>query len=498
MNLFSKFARTSFARGVHPASNKSTAGTPLRRLPFAPRMILPLAQHIGTPAVPIVSVGQEVVRGQLIARADGFLSVPLHASVDGVVESIELMPTARGPWTESIVIRTYEASTQEVRWGETRDMDALTPQEIIQAVQDSGMVGLGGAAFPSHAKLTVPEGRKVHTLVVNGCECEPYLTCDHRVMLERTDDLILGTRYVMRALGAERAVIGVEDNKLDAVEAIRLRLPDDGCITVVAVETKYPQGAEKMLIKSALGLEVPAGGLPSEIGVVVNNVGTVALLGRLLPAGQGLTERAVTVTGTGVKRPGDYWVPIGTPMRHVLNWAGAGEVSEREIILGGPMMGQAIASLDVPVTKGVSGILVFDRRAIKAESERKVHACIKCGECVNACPMGLNPSMLGLLAGSREYDMMGASYHLGDCFECGCCTYVCPSNIPLVQQFRVAKGILRERAALAAKTAAAAAEAAKPPVHESGERFDFGHSEGEGRKGGGSRHTVHDTPPPSS
>ncbi|TCJ15803.1 electron transport complex subunit RsxC [Parasulfuritortus cantonensis] len=484
MSLLSIFRRKTFARGVHPASNKSTAGTPLRRLPFAPRMILPLAQHIGKPAVPIVAVGQEVVRGQLIARAEGFLSVPIHAPVDGVVEAIELRPSARGPWTESIVIRTYEASTQEVRWGTPRDMDALSAQEIIQAVQDSGMVGLGGAAFPSHAKLTVPKGRKIHTLVVNGCECEPYLTCDHRVMLERTDDLMLGIRYAMRAVGAEKAVIGIEDNKPDAVEAVRAALPADGSIAVAAVETKYPQGAEKMLIKSALGLEVPAGGLPSEVGVVVNNVGTLALLGRLLPLGQGLTERAVTLTGPGIKRPGDYWVPIGTPLRHVLEWAGAEDVSEREIILGGPMMGQAIASLDVPITKGVSGILVFDRRAVKAESDRSSYACIKCGECVQACPMGLNPSMLGLLAGSSEYELMGSRYHLGDCFECGCCTYVCPSNIPLVQQFRAAKSVLRQRAEIAK---------AKIEIHESGERFDFGHAEGEERKTGGRRHPVPET-----
>ncbi|MEW5769884.1 MAG: electron transport complex subunit RsxC [Pseudomonadota bacterium] len=479
--VFQFFRRKTFARGVHPAGNKSTAGTPIRRLPFAPRMTLPLAQHIGKPAVPIVSVGQEVVRGQLIARADGFLSVPLHAPVDGVVEAIELMPSARGPWTESIVIRTYEASTQEVRCGAPRDMDALSPQEIIQAIQDTGMVGLGGAAFPSHAKLTVPNGRRIHTLVVNGCECEPYLTCDHRVMLERTADLVQGIRYAMRAVGAARAVIGIEDNKMDAVAAVRARLPADGSIGVVAVETKYPQGAEKMLIKSTLGLEVPPGGLPSEVGVVVNNVGTLALLGGLLPLGQGLTERVVTVTGPGIRRPGDYWVPIGTPLRHVLAWAGAEDVSEREIILGGPMMGQAIASLDVPVTKGVSGILVFDRRAVQAESGRKTYACIKCGECVKACPMGLNPSMLGLLAASGEQDRMGSQYHLGDCFECGCCTFVCPSNIPLVQEFRAAKALLRQRAEIAK---------ARIELHDTGERFDFGHAEGEGRRIGGSRHPV--------
>ncbi len=447
MSIFPFSTRKTFARGVHPASNKSTAGTPIRRMPFAPRILLPLAQHIGKPAVPIVSVGQEVVRGQPIARAEGFLSVPLHAPADGVVEAIELHPSAKGNWVETIVIRVYEASTQEVRWSEPRDMDALSPQEILQAIQDTGMVGMGGAAFPSHAKLTVPKERKIHTLVVNGCECEPFLTCDHRMMLELTDDMFRGIRYAMRAVGAERAIIGIEDNKPDAVEHIRARLPADGAITVEAVETKYPQGAEKMLVQSLLGLKVPAGGLPLEVGVVVNNVGTLALLGRLLPAGEGMTERVVTVTGPGIKKPGDYWVPLGTPMRTVLDWAGAEGVSEREIILGGPMMGQAVASLDVPVTKGVSGILVFDKLNIQAEAARKTYPCIKCGECVNACPMGLNPSMLGMLAGGREYDLMGSQYHLGDCFECGCCTFVCPSNIPLVQQFRIAKGILRDRAA---------------------------------------------------
>ena len=448
--VLSLFAgKKSFARGVHPEGHKSTAGTPIRRLPFALRMTLPLAQHIGRPAVPTVRVGQEVVRGQPIARADGFMSVPLHAPVDGVVEAIEPRPSAQGNWVESLVIRTFEGSSQEMGWQAPRDMAVLTPQEIIQAVQDAGLVGLGGAAFPSHVKLTPPAEGGIHTLVVNGCECEPYLTCDHRMMVELADDLLTGMGYALRATGAQRAVIGIEDNKPDAVAALRARLPADGTMTVEAVATKYPQGAEKMLLRALLGVELPPGQRPSSLGVVVNNVGTLAMMGRLLPHGQGLTERVVTLTGPGIARPGDYWVPIGTPLRHVLDWAGAHDVSEREIILGGPMMGQAVASLDVPVTKGVSGILVFDAAHLHAEENRQIRACIKCGECVNACPMGLNPSMLGMLAGKREYDLMGEQYHLGDCFECGCCTFVCPSNIPLVQQFRVAKAILREKASAA-------------------------------------------------
>lgn len=474
MSLFPFIKRKTFSRGVHPDANKSTAGSPIRRMPFASRMILPLVQHIGKPAVPLVRAGEEVVRGQPIARADGFLSVPIHAPADGVIEAIELKPSARGPWVESIVLRVFEASTQEVRWASppnvARDVHEMTPKEILQAIQDSGMVGLGGAAFPSHAKLAVPEGTKIHTLVVNGCECEPYLTCDHRLMLEYPADLLNGIRLAMKAVGADRAVIGVEDNKMDAVAAITEAIRNDPrgeCdIEVQAVETKYPQGAEKMLVKSLLGIEVPAGGLPMHVGVVVNNVGTLAMLGSLIPEGKGLTERVVTVTGPGIAKPGDYWVPLGTPMRTVLKWAGLpvpgdsrstfpspaggrgargeGDGGEFEIILGGPMMGQAVASLDVPVTKGVSGILVFDK--LQLESDRKIWPCIKCGECVKACPMGLNPSMLGMLAGRREYDEMGTHYHLGDCFECGCCTYVCPSHIPLVQQFRVAKGILRGKA----------------------------------------------------
>jgi electron transport complex protein RnfC len=446
MKLLSYFRGEAFQRGVHPPSHKITAGRPIRRLPFARKLVVPLSQHIGKPAKPIVRVGEEVVRGQPIAEADGWLSVPHHAPATGVVEAIELRPSARGPWAPSIVIRVHEASTQEVQWGTAQEIEAFSPQEIVRAVQGTGMVGLGGAAFPSHAKLTVPEGAAVHTLLINGCECEPYLTCDHRVMVEHADDLIAGIRYGMRAVGAERAIVGIEDNKPDAVAAIRRAAPAGSNIFAEEVPTKYPQGSEKMLIMALFGVEVPSGKLPLSLGMVVNNVGTLAALGRLLPAGQGLVERVVTVTGPGVARPGDYRVPIGTPLSFVLDYAGA-PAEARQIVLGGPMMGHAIASLDVPVTKGVSGVLVFTGDELANHEGRKTYPCIKCGECVESCPMGLNPSTLGMLAAKREYDLMGEQYHLGDCFECGCCTYVCPSNIPLVQQFRIAKQILREKAA---------------------------------------------------
>jgi electron transport complex protein RnfC len=313
------------------------------------------------------------------------------------------------------------------------------------------MVGLGGAAFPTHAKLTVPKQAHVHTLVVNGCECEPYLTCDHRVMVEQADDLVMGIRYAMRATGAVRAIVGIEDNKPDAAAAITEALvrhgpAPEGDIHAELVPTKYPQGSEKMLIMALFGVEIPAGGLPVALGMVVNNVGTLAALGKLLPAGRGLTERVVTITGPGVARPGDYIVPLGTPLRFILDYAGAPGVDAKQVILGGPMMGQAAASLDVPITKGMSGVLVMHGDDTVERESRKTYPCIKCAECVESCPMGLNPSTLGMLAAKREYDLMGEQYHLGECFECGCCSYVCPSNIPLVQQFRVAKQILREKA----------------------------------------------------
>ncbi len=446
MGILNLLRRNTFEHGIHPQEHKElTCKLPIRRLPFAPTLIVPLSQHTGAPAVSLVRPGQEVVRGEPIASANGFVSVPMHAPATGVVESIQLMPTARGPKTESLVIHVYEGSNQEVLYDAPRDLDSLSPDEIIQAVQDSGMVGLGGAAFPTHVKMKPPPEHSVDTLVVNGCECEPYLTCDHRLMLEHTDELLAGIRIVMRALGVERAIIGVEDNKMDAVAAIAERLPENGPISVRAVKTKYPQGAEKMLIESLLGRRVPTGSFPSAVGVSVFNVSTLAQIGALLPMGHGVIERVVTVTGPGVRNPGNYLVPVGTPVRFLLEFAGS-TPQTHELILGGPMMGMSVASLDVPVTKAVSGMVVLEA-ADRDLGERKVHPCIRCAYCVEACPMHLNPSTLGLLAVQREYERMAAEFHLNDCFECGCCSYVCPANIPLVQYFRIAKAINREKAA---------------------------------------------------
>jgi electron transport complex protein RnfC len=440
---FFKRAAT-FEHGIHPAYNKETGSLPIKRMPFAPRLIVPLSQHIGKPAVCCVSVGQEVRRGEVIATADGFVSLPVHAPATGVVEAIGVMPAANGKMVDSITIRVYQADSQQVLVGEPRDIETMDKKELLAAIQSTGISGLGGATFPAHVKLSVPPDTKIDTMVVNGAECEPFLTCDHRIMVERTQDLIRGIRIAMKVSGAPRTVIGVEDNKPDAIAAIRAALPADGTITVQALETKYPQGAEDTIIYALLGREIPAGQRPASIGVLVNNVMTLAYLGRLLPAGEGIVERVLTVAGPGVEKPGNYIVPIGTPLRFLLEQVGA-KSSAKEIILGGPMMGMTISSLDVPVTKGTSGVLAFGKGQLPEVAQR-TYACIKCGECLNVCPKFLNPSQLGLLAAKREYTAMAEQYNLDRCFECGCCSYVCPSHIPLVQQFRIAKAVNREKA----------------------------------------------------
>lgn len=446
MGMLKFFKPNTFEHGVHPEDHKDlTNRLPIRRMPFAPQLLLPLSQHRGAPARTIVKPGQEVLRGEIIAVAQGFMSVPLHAPATGKIKSIGLIPTAEGPKTQAILLDVHQGDSQEIINNLLYDPFVLTSEQIVQVVQDTGLVGQGGAAFPSHVKLKPPAGKILDTLVINGCECEPYLTCDHRIMLEQTADLLVGIRIALQALNLKRAMIAVEDNKLDAIETIAKILPPDGSITVHALETKYPQGAEKMVIEALLGRQVPTGGLPADVGVVMLNVGTLTQIGALVPRSQGLIERVVTVTGLGVKRPGNYRVPIGTPLRFLMQYVGA-TPHANEVILGGPMMGIAVASLDVPITKAMSGVVVLEADHIDLKP-RIIHTCIRCGRCVEACPMHLNPSMLGLLAIKHQYATMTEQYHLLDCFECGCCSYVCPSNIPLVQYFRIAKAINREQQA---------------------------------------------------
>jgi H+/Na+-translocating ferredoxin:NAD+ oxidoreductase subunit C len=441
---FSK--KNTFKHGIHPPESKDeTNKLPIRRFPFAPVMIIPLAQNIGAPSESIVREGQEVVRGQVIAKASGFVSVPTHAPASGTIRKIGNVPTISGKMAQGIFLEPFPSDTQEVDEGDPIEADSATVDEIIAAIQNAGIVGLGGAAFPTHVKLKVPEGKKCDTLLINGVECEPYLTTDHRVMLEQADDIFNGIKYLLKVTGAEKAIIGIEANKLDAAEHLQKHIPAESPnISVAVIPVKYPQGAEKMLITAVLGREVPSGGLPIDVGVVAVNVATTAEIGRLLPHGRGIMERVITITGPGVKKKGNYLIPIGTPLRYVLEQVGV-EDNISEVYLGGPMMGVAVSNLDIPIVKGTSGVVVFTENEVKAHKE-KIFPCIKCGACVEACPIFLNPSKLGILAKKEGYDQMSSEYNLMDCFECGSCTYVCPSNIPLVQYFRLSKSILRKRA----------------------------------------------------
>ncbi|MEP4534271.1 MAG: electron transport complex subunit RsxC [Cyclobacteriaceae bacterium] len=443
--------KNTFKHGIHPPEHKDeTNHLSIRQFPFAPVIILPLSQHIGAPSKPVVKEGQEVARGQLLAEAGGYVSVPLHSPVSGTVRKITNVPTVSGKMSQGIYIEPFPSSGQEVIEGPSVDFETASPEEILEGIQNAGIVGLGGAAFPTHVKSKVPEDKTCEVLMINGIECEPFLTTDHRVMLEQAHDIFMGIKYMLKATGAPRAIIGIEANKADAAAHLEKMKPEGWPIEVRVVPVKYPQGSEKMLITSILGREVPSGGLPIDVGVVVVNVATTAEIGRLLPHGRGIQERVVTITGPGVREKGNYLIPIGTPLRYALEQVGVDE-NISEVYMGGPMMGVAISNLDISITKGTSGIVVFSKEHVR--SEQQVYPCIKCGACVDACPLSLNPSKLGILAKFEAYDRMAADFHLMDCFECGSCSFVCPSHIPLVQYFRLSKSIVRKRQLAAKKSA---------------------------------------------
>jgi electron transport complex protein RnfC len=443
-SLFHRLRGKTFAHGVHPPESKGdTKHLPIHQFPFAPLLIVPLSQHIGKPAIAIVGEGDEVIRGQCLAEPDGYMSVAIHAPASGLIRRIAKSPAINGKMEEAFFLEPFPASTQESLRGNACDSDAASAAEILAAIQQAGIVGLGGAGFPTHAKLTIPDGKHVDTVVVNGAECEPYLTTDHRVMLEQADDVMRGIPFVMRATGASRAIIAVEANKVDAADSLRAAIPSGAPISVEVLPVKYPQGAEKMLITSVLGREIPSGGLPVDVQAVCINVGTTAEIGKLLPQGMGLQERVITVGGPGVRKKGNYRIPIGTPIRFILETVGA-EEDLSMVVMGGPMMGTAASSLDISITKGSTGVIALTRRETGSMSTRHEFPCIRCGYCVDACPLFLNPSQLGLLANQGRYHEMAEEFNLMDCFECGCCTFVCPAHIPLVQKFRVAKSSIRK------------------------------------------------------
>ncbi len=438
------FGGKTFAHGVHPPESKDeTSGLAIHQFPFAPLLIVPLSQHIGKPALPIVVEGEEVSRGQRIADPDGFMSVAIHAPASGVIRCIAPSPAINGKMEPSLFLEPFAASTQEVRQGTPLLAESASSQQVIAAIQAAGVVGLGGAGFPTHAKLKIPDGKYVNTVVINGVECEPYLTSDHRVMLEHADDVLNGIAYLMRATGAERGIIAVESNKSDAAETLRSAIPSSAAVTVEVLPVKYPQGAAEMVIKALLGREIPSDGHSVDVHTICVNVSTTAEIGKLLPWGMGLQERVITVGGPAIKNKGNYRIPIGTTLRFILETVGT-EDDISTVVLGGPMMGSAASSLDIPITKSTTGVVAFTQRETARISTPKQFPCIHCGYCVDACPIFLNPAKLGLLADHGRHQSMVDDFHLMDCFECGCCTYVCPAHIPLVHHFRVAKAAVRK------------------------------------------------------
>ena len=417
-------------------------------MPFPDEVVLPLRQHAGKPARLLVEVGDRVARGDKVGAADGFVSAPVHTSATGRVADVDFWPHPDGSMAESVRIEVEPHSPQIPRPRLVPHWEGLSPEEIVQAVQDAGVVGLGGAAFPTHVKLTPPEEHPPHLLLVNGAECEPYLTTDHRTMVEYPERVQTGIRIMMRCLGVDRAVIGVEKNKPDAIETLRATLPSDLDVSVQPLTVKYPQGAEKMLIKTVTGEEVPSGKLPLHVGVVVQNVGSISAIAEVVETGYPLIERIVTVTGPGVRKPSNLIIPVGTKIRDVLAFCGGMTDDAQEVVFGGPMMGAAQPDLDVPVLKGTTGIVVLTE---KQTHYREPRPCIRCGSCLDACPVFLNPSLLGLLAQAGRYEEMDEN-HLADCMLCGSCSYVCPSSIPLSQMFALSKKMLRDRERKAIKT----------------------------------------------
>lgn len=439
-DIFSTLFRSGFAHGIHPDPLKArTSGLPTQRMPFVDRYVLPLHQHLGAPSKPIVAVGEKVQRGQPIAEPGGFVSATLHSPVTGWIRAIGRRRTPSGRFDEAFEIEADLYATQRLADNARPDWRSLSLEQLSAEIARTGIVGLGGAALPSQVKLSLRGGTKIHTLIANGAECEPYLTNDHRTMVERAEALLRGIEILRTALGAAQAIIGIEMNKPDAIAILQGKVPPDGPVRVAPLQVKYPQGDSKMMIKSLLDIEVPVGLHASDVGVIMNNVSTIAAIADWFDTGMPFIERLVTVSGPGVTYPANLVVPIGTPVREVLRFCGGLRPETREVIMGGPMMGTPLPSLDVPIIKSSSGILAFTEQETARPKE---HPCIRCGRCVEVCPYFLNPSLLARLAKARRYDEM-KKIQIDECVECGSCTYACPSGIPIVQLIRGSKDALR-------------------------------------------------------
>lgn len=432
-----------FRGGVHPDGHKqASANQAIESLPIPEYLYVPVQQHIGAPAAPEVSVGETILKGQLLAHSQGAVSAPVHAPTSGVVHAIEnhTAPHPSGLPVKTIVIK----SDGEDRWTNTVtpiDPFQLSAEEIAIRVGAAGVVGMGGATFPSAVKLNLRNRYSIHTLVINAAECEPYLTCDDRLMRERSSQIIDGIRIIQHALGAAKVIVAIEDNKSIALAEMKAATNEYDDITIIKVPTRYPMGSEKHLIQTVTGKEVPARALSADIGIIVHNVATAQAVHRAVRYGRPLVSRIVTVSGDAVSKPHNLEVLIGTRVSELIAFCGGYKEPPSRLLMGGPMMGQTLPHEEVPIVKGASGIIALSKQQV---AEQFARPCIRCASCVTACPCGLLP--LEMAARSKKGDFEGAlDYGLMDCVACGSCAYVCPSNIPLVQYFNYAKGELADK-----------------------------------------------------
>lgn len=435
--------------GVHPSDNKKwSRGSAIEPMDLPDVVNIPLSQHIGAPAVAKVAKGDKVLVGQLIAEAGGFMSANIHAPVSGTVTAVDAQPNGQGLRQPMITIkREGDEWMPEIDRSETLVGKCdLSPKEIIDKIKAAGIVGMGGATFPTHVKLMIPDGKKAEALIINGVECEPFLTSDYRTMLERGERFIAGTRILMKAVGVEKAFIGVENNKSDAIAHLRSLLGSDSGISVVALKTRYPQGGEKQLIAAVTGRQVPPPpALPIDVGAVVCNASTAVAVYEAVQKNKPLIERVVTVTGKSLKEPKNLLTRMGTPVESLIAKCGGLPEGDVRVLNGGPMMGRALVNLAMPVMKGCSGIVVMSGKEVLRGKES---ACIKCAKCVSACPMGLEPYLISKLTRKRAWDDAERN-DITSCIECGCCQFTCPANIPLLDHIRLGKqtvmGIIRAR-----------------------------------------------------